>query len=636
MQRASHWHAKRIALLLLVLIAAALRLYRLDAQDIWGDEAFSIFLSQQPLHVVIAGASDTHPPFYPLLLFFWLQLVGSSAFATRVLSALIGILAVPLIFVLAKRLTPRPRVPWFAAILAAISPLLIYYSQETRMYELVAVLALGSVCLLPSVVRRGVSNRSALTWWLVTVLGLYTHYSAFFVLAAENIFALIHLRKDRSALLRWLGLQVLLVVAYIPWIVVQTMFLVGKGSGRFDEWGWHGIEMIFGKTFLSFAIGLTVDAPLAQVSAALFLAFAVLGLYAIWRIKPVRFETLAPIYFIVPVMIAYIVNPVMPFFYERYVLVAVPGFILLIAFGLDYIIDRDRRAAIGIVGVVLLLNVFANYNLYFDDAYAKGKYGQMMAYISQNAQPGDVLILNNPLQKPLYQYYTPRNIPAYFVPDNGVPLEDPRSRQQLDDLGKKASRMWLVMFGNPAEYDPTGYLERWFGSHTFKTYANGFVDAALNLYVMPSSQPSIKRPLHAALGDSIVLTGYGLDRDQVAPGQALQLTLYWKTIKPIEKRYTVFAHVIGGVNPTTQTPVWAQMDTEPVGGSRPTISWQVGETIEDRYGLLLPATISLGEYLIEIGMYDSATQTRLPVFDEKGERVQDDRVIIGSVRVVAR
>ena len=147
--RASHW--QKIALLSLILVAAALRLYRLEAQDIWGDEAFSIFLSQQPFHVVIAGGADTHPPFYPALLFFWLELVGSSAFATRALSAFVGTLTVPLIFVLAKRLSARPGVPWFAAILAAISPLMIYYSQETRMYELVAILSLASMYCLTTI-----------------------------------------------------------------------------------------------------------------------------------------------------------------------------------------------------------------------------------------------------------------------------------------------------------------------------------------------------------------------------------------------------------------------------------------------------------------------------------------------------
>ncbi len=634
MERASR--LGKIALLLLILITAALRFYRLSAQDIWGDEAFSISLSQQLLATVVAGASDTHPPFYPLLLFFWLRLVGSQAFATRALSALIGILVVPLIFVFARRLTTSPRVPWLASILAAVSPLLIYYSQETRMYELVAVLSLASVSLLPSPVVRG----RGWGWGFTTLLALYTHYSAFFILAAENVFMIARLRKDRAALTRWLLLQVALAIAYIPWIIVQTSFLRGKASTRFDEWGWHGIEMIFGKTFLAFSAGLTVEFPLAQVAAVLFSLFAALGVVAIARNQKSS-AWFAPLYFIVPVAIAYVINPVMPFFFERYVLVALPGFIVTIAFGLDDLAQRNLRAAIGVTGVFVLISAFSLDNYYFNAAYAKGKYGQMMAYVSDHAQPGDALILNNPLQKPLYNYYAPRGIPAFFLPD-GVPLEDPRARQQLEEIARGHSRLWLVMFGNPAEYDPTGYLERWLGANAFKSYFDGFVDASLSLYAMPSAQPAIRRQLRTTVGESIQLIGYDLDRADAAPGQILQLVLHWKTIAPIAKRYTVFAHVIaeatsvGGVNPVTQSPVWAQLDNEPVGGSRPTTAWQVGETIDDRYGLLIPQDTPPGDYLIEVGMYDPATLARLPVRDESGVRVAEDRVVLGTVRVNAR
>jgi uncharacterized membrane protein len=686
---------EKIALLSLILIAAALRFYRLGAQDLWGDEAFSISLSQQPLSVVIAGASDTHPPFYPLLLFFWLKLVGApmasaGAFATRALSAFIGILVVPLIFVLARGITTRAsrrmpaadapsaagllpsqaRVPWFAVVLATVSPLLIYYSQETRMYELVAVLALASSCWLVKIValadgsrgaeqQRGngspllprapvpLQNNQTVGFFVATLLALYTHYSAFFVLAAENVFASVRLRKNRAALVRWLWLQGALVVAYVPWILAQTAFLGGKASARFDEWGWRGVEMIFGKTLLAFSAGLTVEFPVAHIAAALSLTFAALGGVAIAesrfldarasRREKTGFSDrlFAPLYFIVPVALAYVVNPVMPFFFERYVLVALPGFILTVAFGLDNVAQRDARAAIGVTGVLVLVSAFSLGNYYFDDAYAKGKYGQMMAYVSQNAQPGDALVLNNPLQKPLYNYYAPRGVPAFFLPD-GAPLEDPRARQQLEEIARQHARLWLVMFGNPAEYDPTGYLERWLGAHAFKTYFNGFVDASLSLYAMPGAQPVIQRQLRATLGESIQLVGYALDRAEALPGQTLQLTLHWKTHMPITNRYTVFAHVIGAPNPATQSPVWAQMDNEPVGGSRPTTTWQVGETIDDRYGLRLPQDTPPGEYLIEIGMYDPATLARLPVRDETGARVAEDRVLLGTVRVLAR
>lgn len=631
-----------IFLLLLILVAAALRWYRLTAQDIWGDEAFSIWLSQQPLNVVIAGASDTHPPFYPFLLFLWLPLAGSTAFATRTLSVLIGSLAVPLVFVLANRLTPRPRVKWFATILTTISPLMIYYSQETRMYELVAVLALASTYFALRM-SEGMHHRSLgmahsrvpLMYFISTLLAIYTHYSAFFVLVAQNVFALLRWRNQRAALVRWIGWQGLLVAAYVPWIVVQSAFLREKAHARFEEWGWAGIEMIFGKTLLAFSAGLTTDFPVSHLAAILFVIFGLLGVYAIIHRRESQ-AWLALLYFLVPVTIAYIVNPIMPFFFERYVLVALPGFLILVAFGLDYLDELDHRAQIGMTMALIFFAIFANGNFYFNETYAKGKYGKMMAYVSQNAQPGDVLILNNPLQKPLYQYYAPANVPAYFFPESGASLEEPPVRQQLEMLAKKSSRVWLVMFGNPAEYDPTGYLERWFGANAFKSYFGGYVDARLALYTMPSAQPAIQRSLRYTLGDHIQLIGYDLDRAEAMPGQAILLTLYWKTSAPITQRYTVFAHVIGGVNPATQSPVWAQMDSEPVGGSRPTDTWQVNETLNDRYGLLIPPHTPPGEYLIEVGMYDSATLARLPVFDEQGNRLPDERVILGTVRVVGR
>jgi mannosyltransferase len=628
--------AKRIewiALLGWMLLAAALRFYRLQAQDIWGDEAFSIFLSQQPLPHVIAGGADTHPPLYPVLLFVWLRLSGSAAFATRSLSALIGTLAVPLIFVFAQRLvSDRPRVKWFAALLAAVSPLLIYYSQETRMYELVAVLALASTYLMLRVIDQpGARARGA--YFIATLLAMYTHYSAFFVIAAQDIFALIHWRKDRAALLRWIALQAALALAYVPWVIVQTSFLSGKANSRFDEWGWRGIEMIFGKSFLAFSAGLTVDYPIIQIATVVFLAIAGLGMIdVVGAHRDASRQALAPVYFIVPIIVAYIVNPVMPFFFERYVLVALPGFIVTVALGLDVLAQRRALAAVGVAGVLVILSAYAQWNYYFDDAYAKGKYGQMMAYVTSHAQPGDALILNNPLQKPLYLYYAPRGIPAYFFPD-GAPLEDPTTRQQFAQVAHSHSRLWLVMFGNPAEYDPTGYLERWLGANAFKTFSRGFVDASLSLYDMPDATQALHRALNARLGDSIDLISYDLDRAQVAPGETLQLTLHWQTTAPIAKNYKVFTHLIGAMNPATQSPVWAQMDSEPVGGSRPTSTWQVGEAIDDRYGLLVPPNTPPGEYTLEVGMYNPATLARVPVFDASGKRAADDRVLLGSVTV---
>ncbi len=520
------------------------------------------------------------------------------------------------------------------------------------MYELVALLSLASAYFLLALLPRpgetypraaqGARGMRGAAYFVACLLAIYTHYSAFFVIAAENLYAVIAWLRNRRAwgwfwARNWVLVQVFLLLCYTPWIAVQSGFLGGKANARYDEWGWRGIEMIFGKTFLAFSAGLTVEFPLAQLAAAAFLAVALIGAVQTLRATSVRATSvpaasLPVFYFIVPIIIAWAVNPIMPFFFERYVLVALPGLYVTVALGLDWLARRWRYAAVGVTGIFVLVSAFALGQYFFNDAYAKGKYGQMMAYVSEHVQPNDALVLNNPLQKPLYDYYRPTSLPAFFLPD-GAPLEDPQTRAQLADIAATHTRIWLVQFGNPAEYDPTGYLERWLGAHAYKTESRGFVDARLSLYTMPTASPEIRREVRAVLGENIQFDGYDLARAIVAPGETVQLTLHWQALAPVKSPYKVFTHLIGAMNPATQSPVWAQMDGEPVGGSRPTTQWLVGATIDDLYGLTVPPNAPPGEYQIEIGMYDPGTLARLPVYDANGARVEDDRVILGTVTV---
>lgn len=172
--------------------------------------------------------------------------------------------------------------------------------------------------------------------------------------------------------------------------------------------------------------------------------------------------------------------------------------------------------------------------------------------------------------------------------------------------------------------------------NAFKSYANGYVDVGLSLYTMPHAAPGNIKPQRAQFGAQIQLLGFALDREQFSPGDIVQLTLQWNTLASIEKSYTVFAHVIGAVNPATASTVWAQMDDAPVGGAVSTTEWKIGEMITDLRGLLLPKDVPPGDYQIEVGLYDSATGARLPVQDELGNRFQDDRIILKTIRVEAR
>ena len=133
--------------------------------------------------------------------------------------------------------------------------------------------------------------------------------------------------------------------------------------------------------------------------------------------------------------------------------------------------------------------------------------------------------------------------------------------------------------------------------------------------------------VNARLGDAIELIGYDYARD----GDAIVLTVYWSCLAETREDYTVFAHLIGAMNPATQSPVWAQDDMRPGRGTFPTARWQNDEVIVDEYRLTLPPTAPRGEYQIEIGMYNLETGARVRIVDANGAPMESNRVIFQRI-----
>jgi hypothetical protein len=135
--------------------------------------------------------------------------------------------------------------------------------------------------------------------------------------------------------------------------------------------------------------------------------------------------------------------------------------------------------------------------------------------------------------------------------------------------------------------------------------------------------------LRANLANKVLLLGYSINATKLAPGDVLLLSLYWQSLTELDESYTVFTHLLDNEN-----RIWAQMDSQPMGGTHPTSEWKVGEVVRDNYGLLIPSDTPSGQYILEVGMYLWPSMERLPVMDEEGVSVEDDRVVLGKVSVV--
>ena len=108
-----------IVILLVILLAFGLRLYAIDRQDLWGDEAISVWLSSQSLPQAFLGTTGAHPPLYRLLLYLWLRPAGALPLAVRFLSVLFGTLTVPVVYILGRRAFDCT-IAGFAALLTAV------------------------------------------------------------------------------------------------------------------------------------------------------------------------------------------------------------------------------------------------------------------------------------------------------------------------------------------------------------------------------------------------------------------------------------------------------------------------------------------------------------------------------------
>ncbi len=150
----------------------------------WTDEGLSLGIASQPLgQFHDALVQDTAAPLYHLILHGWLRLFGSSEPSTHTLSLLFALAAVPAALWAGWSLVDR-RTGWMCAALAALSPYLATYSNETRMYSLAALLSLLATATFFHVfVHR--RRRLLPAFSVLSALAAYTHYwGLFLVLAA--------------------------------------------------------------------------------------------------------------------------------------------------------------------------------------------------------------------------------------------------------------------------------------------------------------------------------------------------------------------------------------------------------------------------------------------------------------------
>jgi mannosyltransferase len=455
--------SERIACLGVFLLALVVRLLGIASRSIWYDEAFAILFSAKGPAAMLRGtltpdvsgaAADIHPLAYYTLLWGWMKVFGESLVSVRLLSILFGLGTLILAYLLLRSMFAKPQLALLGALGLALSPFQVHYSQEIRMYSLLALALTGATLAL----WQGLHS-TQWRWWLLfsfcAALAQYTqNLAAFYLvpLALTPVF-LRRWEKVKATVLAGIGALVL----YLPWLLqLPAQFAKIEKSYWVER---PTLRNIF-TTLLSYVTNLPISERWISLALAVTLVVIALAAYQTWlalrdqRPGAKRGLWLAYLAF-APALLMFIVSQWRPVYVERALLPSGVIFWLWLAWALAGAgmprFLRFINFGLLTAGVLLGLAMHLTYS-----GFPYGPYAALDTALEARFQSGDVILHSNKLTVLPTLYFAP-GLEQRFIADPPGASTDTLAPATQQVLGIEASntldvatqgkqRIWFVVF----------------------------------------------------------------------------------------------------------------------------------------------------------------------------------------------
>jgi uncharacterized membrane protein len=495
-----------------------LRLFQIGSEGLWIDEAFSIWLARHPLGEMVhwVRTVDHHPPLYYVLLRGWLRIVGLARHGTwleavtwptassRALSAVFGVLNLPVVYGLGRRLADE-QVGLLATLILTLSPFHVRFAQETRMYTLLTLnvsLALYAFVelydrrmtgaassqnhLRDAACRSDVSRQVQNSPWpwvcyvIFTSATLWTHNTAIFFPLAVNllvggrILARHWFRSSAADVLwlrRWLIAQVAVLLLWSPWLPS----LLSQASDVYRRF-WLP-EPTLGTVVSIIGAFLCDSSPLPFLSTVLLDAgLAVLALLGLGKLRRRSASAaLLGVVFLTPFVGQWFVSLWRPILYARTLIWASIPLYLMMAAGVAWLsIDSpletvSQAATLVVVTAVVVTSGAALCNYYA--TFEKEAWDEAAALVAGRIEPGDLLLFNAAWGQIPFDYYFDQMYNRSSEPvvvEHGLPVDlfdrgvlEPKMEEEdlprLRRLVAGRRRVWLV-YSHQWYTDPAGLI----------------------------------------------------------------------------------------------------------------------------------------------------------------------------------
>jgi mannosyltransferase len=446
------------------------RLPFLGSSSLWTDEMWSIGTARLPWRNVlwVVLHKDSNASLYYALLHMWLRL-GSSEASVRFLSVLLGVIAVPVLYLVGNRLLGKP-VGLISSLLLTVNKLHISQSQNARTYSLVVLLVTVSSLYFV----RGMEQPSRKNWCgyvLASVLAIYAHIFAVLVVAAQ-LASLVFLRRQDVPWKRLIA-SVAAIAALASPAGILLVHEPGSPLAWVHKLSFGALSRLFwslaGSSHYGLKAALVAGIALCLGYFGLIVVFLVRGIQ-VWRACGPSFESwrmgFVFSWLLVPILLTVVVSTVTPVLVDRYLIVCLPALAMVAAKGIQSFGTKGSVAVlVGMVGLAVLALL-----PYWQSRSHNREWQSVTGTIVSQARPGDAIIFFIAPGRLLFDYYRaqPRGLgkgPDVLYPEFGKETADlPPDGPLLDRASSRYQRVWLVLyhdefaFTNPVSRQIQGFL----------------------------------------------------------------------------------------------------------------------------------------------------------------------------------
>lgn len=452
-----------------LLFAAILRIYDLGKESYWVDEIYTLQVGLQGINQILTSHRLDQPPAYYLPFHYWLQIFGTAEIYARAFSVLASFGSIILLYFIGRELFSK-EIGLLSALFMGVSNYQLFYAQEVRFYAFFEFTTLLSYLFLILALKyKKISY--FISYVMASILMLYSHTYGVFILAAQNLFYFLQIKRYRNLILTWILCQAVVSFLFLPYAfpliigggkeVNAFMLQIGEPNSlphpsfldplrsiyRFilparNDNSWVNISLYFAIGAAIFLAGTSLNAfnhrkEKWMISVKSF--FTEFNEFPDLKIKIIFIGS----WLLCPIVLPFIFSVLIaPIYADRYTICAAPAFYLLLALGTFSI----RKITPLIISFAAFAMIIAPGLTNYYKVPNHQQWREAATFVQENSNPNSVIIfaggMGTGIEQKAFTWYYRGNLKSCSI--GNMPDSNAKS-EALQKCISGYDRFWVII-----------------------------------------------------------------------------------------------------------------------------------------------------------------------------------------------